>query len=66
MPTTTTSIPASTHASPVTCNFKLKRAQWWSNCDSDSLTDISGCTFESLVAGTDGHCFAVLIQVGED
>ncbi|RPF39115.1 hypothetical protein [Streptomyces sp. TLI_185] len=43
-------------------------AQWWSNCDSDSdsLTDISGCTFESLVAGTDGRRFAVLIQVGED
>jgi hypothetical protein len=41
-------------------------AQWWSNGDSDSLSDISGCTFESFVAGTDGRRFAVLIQVGED
>jgi hypothetical protein len=41
-------------------------AQWWSNQDGSSCADISGCTFESFVAGTDGHRFAVLIQVGED
>lgn len=41
-------------------------AQWWSSGDSDSLSDISGCTFERFVAGTDGRRFAVLIQVGED
>ncbi|NUQ97417.1 MAG: hypothetical protein HOY79_13000 [Streptomyces sp.] len=42
------------------------QAQWWSNWDDGSWTDVSGCTFDGLVAGTDGHRFAVLIQVGED
>lgn len=41
-------------------------ALWWSNRDEDSWTAVSACTFDSLVAGTDGHRFAVLIQVGED
>jgi len=41
-------------------------AQWWSNWDDSSWTGVSGCTFDGLVAGTDGHRFAVLIQVGED
>lgn len=41
-------------------------ALWWSNRDEDSWTGVSACTFDSLVAGTDGHRFAVLIQVGED
>ncbi|MFF4505534.1 hypothetical protein [Streptomyces sp. NPDC001401] len=41
-------------------------ARWWSNRDGSSWTDVSGCTFDSLVAGTDGRRFAVLIQVGED
>ncbi|MET8247875.1 hypothetical protein ABZV31_27820 [Streptomyces sp. NPDC005202] len=40
-------------------------AQWWSNRDGDSGTGVSACTFDSLVAGTDGHRFAVLIQVGD-
>ncbi|WP_405842021.1 hypothetical protein [Streptomyces sp. NBC_01518] len=44
-------------------------ALWWANCDGDdedSWTAVTACTFDNLVAGTDGHRFAVLIQVGED
>ncbi|MET7488975.1 hypothetical protein [Streptomyces sp. NPDC005538] len=41
-------------------------ARWWSNRDGDSWTAVTACTFDSLVACTDGRRFAVLIQVGED
>jgi hypothetical protein len=41
-------------------------ALWWPNGDEHSWSAVSACTFDGLVAGTDGHRFAVLIQVGED
>ena len=44
-------------------------ARWWSNHDPEldgCWTGVSACTFDGLVAGTDGRRFAVLIQVGED
>ncbi|WP_405949296.1 hypothetical protein OG588_25420 [Streptomyces prunicolor] len=41
-------------------------AEWWSSADGGGGADIAGCTFEGFVIGTDGHHFAILIQVGED
>lgn len=41
-------------------------AQWWSSPEGGGGADIAGCTFDGFVAGTDGHRFAVLVQVGED
>jgi hypothetical protein len=49
--------------------FLGPEAHWWSNYDSElegAWTSISACTFDGLVAGTDGRRFIVLIQVGED
>ena len=41
-------------------------ALWWSNGDEHSWSAVSACTFDNVVAGTHGHRFAILIQVGED
>ncbi|MEV7689496.1 hypothetical protein [Streptomyces bungoensis] len=44
-------------------------AHWWSNYDPELAcysSAVTPCTFDGLIAGTDGHRFTVLIQVGED
>ncbi|MFE4678647.1 hypothetical protein [Streptomyces sp. NPDC056723] len=42
-------------------------ALWWTNHDVDrSWTGVTGCTFDGMVAGTDGTPFAVLVQAVED
>ncbi|MET9494382.1 hypothetical protein [Streptomyces sp. NPDC006552] len=43
-------------------------ALWWTNHDADchSWTAMTGCTFDGVVAGTDGTLFAVLLQAVED
>ncbi|WP_405775943.1 hypothetical protein [Streptomyces sp. NBC_00859] len=41
-------------------------AQWWSNHDDLSSDSFTGCTVDSLVAGTDGTVFAVLLQSFSD
>jgi len=41
-------------------------AHWWSTRDDVSVDSLTCCTIDCLVVGTDGHRFAVLIQVDED
>ncbi|MYS80627.1 hypothetical protein [Embleya scabrispora] len=43
-------------------------ATWWTNrvADDGSVNGVTPCTFDGLIAGTDGTHFAILIQVGED
>lgn len=41
-------------------------ARWWSNHDELSANCFTGCTFDSLVAGTDGTLFVVLLQAFAD
>ncbi|MGY0024122.1 hypothetical protein ACVHNB_34790 [Streptomyces sp. YJ-C3] len=43
------------------------RALWWTNHeDAHSWSGVTGCTFDGMVAGTDGTFFAVLVQAVED
>ncbi|WP_328923709.1 hypothetical protein OG429_03110 [Streptomyces sp. NBC_00190] len=41
-------------------------ATWWTNRQGNSWDPVTACTFDGVVAGSDGGYFAVLIQVGED
>ncbi|MFJ4672758.1 hypothetical protein [Kitasatospora purpeofusca] len=42
-------------------------ATWWTNHgDLGSSHPVSACTFDSVVAGSDGEYFAILLQLGED
>jgi hypothetical protein len=44
-------------------------AHWWSTFDPElegCVTGVSACTFDGLVAGTDGRRFIVLVQVADD
>ncbi|MFP3986046.1 hypothetical protein U9R90_00740 [Streptomyces sp. E11-3] len=47
-------------------NLLGPRATWWSNFDDHSSTAVTECSFDGLIAGTDGERFAILIQVAED
>ncbi|MDG4858761.1 hypothetical protein P8605_11460 [Streptomyces sp. T-3] len=42
-------------------------ATWWTNQEDDSSwTAVTACTFDGVIAGSNGEQFMVLIQVGED
>lgn len=41
-------------------------ATWWTNRQGSSWDPVTACTFDGVVAGSDGEYFAILIQVGED
>ncbi|MFJ8623064.1 hypothetical protein ACIRD3_09460 [Kitasatospora sp. NPDC093550] len=41
-------------------------ATWWTNRQGNSWEPVSACTFDGVVAGSDGEYFAILIQLGED
>ncbi|MFF3624806.1 hypothetical protein [Streptomyces sp. NPDC002467] len=41
-------------------------ATWWTNRQGNAWDPVTACTFDGVVAGTDGEYFAMLIQVGED
>lgn len=41
-------------------------ATWWTNRQGNSWEPVTACTFDGVVAGSDGEYFAILIQVGED
>lgn len=41
-------------------------ATWWTNRQGRSWDPVTACTFDGVVAGSDGEYFAILIQVGED
>ncbi|MFC5666864.1 hypothetical protein ACFP3U_28340 [Kitasatospora misakiensis] len=41
-------------------------ATWWTNRQSGSWDPVTACTFDGVVAGSDGEYFAILIQLGED
>ncbi|MFE9479222.1 hypothetical protein ACFYNM_11495 [Streptomyces spororaveus] len=41
-------------------------ATWWTNRQGASWDAVTACTFDGVVAGSDGEYFAILIQVGED
>ncbi|MFE2140754.1 hypothetical protein ACFXA3_03180 [Streptomyces sp. NPDC059456] len=41
-------------------------ATWWTNRQGRSWDPVTACTFDGVVAGSDGEHFAVLIQMGED
>ncbi|MFD9723656.1 hypothetical protein [Streptomyces sp. NPDC059072] len=41
-------------------------ATWWTNRQGNAWDPVTACTFDGVVAGSDGEYFAVLIQVGED
>jgi hypothetical protein len=42
------------------------RARWWSNRDDAGVSGVTGTTMDTLVAGSDGDRFVVLIQVEDD
>ncbi|MFJ4094187.1 hypothetical protein ACIPYS_21620 [Kitasatospora sp. NPDC089913] len=39
---------------------------WWTNRHGTSQEPVSACTFDGVVAGSDGEYFAVLVQLDED
>ncbi|WP_406097526.1 hypothetical protein [Kitasatospora purpeofusca] len=41
-------------------------ATWWTNRQGASWDPVTACTFDGVVAGSDGDYFAVLLQLGED
>ncbi|MEW2074602.1 hypothetical protein ACH4FA_13870 [Streptomyces sp. NPDC017966] len=41
-------------------------ACWWSNRDDVSVSGVTGATMDTLVTGSDGDRFVVLIQVEDD
>ncbi|MFC8450125.1 hypothetical protein [Kitasatospora sp. NPDC057223] len=41
-------------------------ATWWTNRQGSSWDPVTACTFDGVVAGSDGEYFAILIQLGED
>lgn len=41
-------------------------ATWWTNRQGNSWDPVTACTFDGVVAGSDGEYFALLIQLGED
>ncbi|MCX4632660.1 hypothetical protein [Streptomyces sp. NBC_01443] len=41
-------------------------ATWWTNRQGNSWDPVTACTFDGVVAGSDGEYLAILIQVGED
>lgn len=41
-------------------------ATWWTNRQGSSWDPVTACTFDGVVAGSDGEYLAILIQVGED
>lgn len=42
------------------------QACWWSNRDDGSVSGVTGATMDTLVTGSDGDRFVVLIQVEDD
>lgn len=42
------------------------RARWWSNRDDVGVSGVTGTTMDTLVTGSDGDRFVVLIQVEDD
>ncbi|MFJ9847209.1 hypothetical protein ACIRYZ_43660 [Kitasatospora sp. NPDC101155] len=41
-------------------------ATWWTNREGNSWDPVTACTFDGVVAGSNGELFAILLQVGED
>ena len=39
---------------------------WWSNRDDLSVDGVTSFSVDTFVIGSDGHRFALLIQVGDD
>jgi hypothetical protein len=41
-------------------------ATWWTNRQGNAWDPVTACTFDGVVAGSNGEHFAILLQVGED
>ncbi|MFD8699416.1 hypothetical protein [Kitasatospora purpeofusca] len=41
-------------------------ATWWTNRQGASWDPVTACTFDGMVAGSDGEWFAILVQLSED
>ncbi|MBO1334121.1 hypothetical protein [Streptomyces sp. VRA16 Mangrove soil] len=56
---------AGEHASRV-AGLLGPRARWWTNHEEHGWNGLTGCTFDGVVAGTDGVRFTVLVQATVD